>query len=504
MLPQTTDQILAHFRKDPVTKNLQEFVRKNAFEHQYLFIREKGDATGYCSFCQKDIPLKNRSSMPHNTETTCPRCQQEVTVKHVWRGIKGIADVAYVYHFARSVKNKQMITCQTFYVYRFLDGKPETMEYSPSCYYVFSNEGSKMMYVYPYSRAYCLTKSVYIKNPAGDFYQHWRSKISANLDSLAHAIRHTPFQYSAWEKYTAMDEKILLYIKQFAKYPQVEYLSKCGLSAFIQSYLERYPVTRGLLNWRGNSLRKVLGFQPTKQEFQYIDNKNLSGVTLANWIALRKSGCPVLLPALHSYGWLTEINALNKLRETVSFDKLLTYQKRLEKRGELTAHFFRDYPDYLRECRQLGYDLSRKDILYPNKLADKHLQNQLRIKQKANRQLDKKLTERYPKLVEKYQYASADFCIVIPRTSSDLIGEGYHLRHCVGGYIDRYANGLTDIVFLRKTAEPAVAYYTMEIQNGRILQCRGLKNCVPTDEIYAFLDEFRHFCFTKKRQKCAV
>ncbi|CQR73897.1 hypothetical protein SOV_33960 [Sporomusa ovata DSM 2662] len=178
----------------------------------------------------------------------------------------------------------------------------------------------------------------------------------------------------------------------FAQYPQLKYLSKCGLSEFVKAYLERYPVTRGLLNWRGKSLQKVLGFQPTKQELCHIGKAKLSGVRIASWITLRKSGCPVHLPDLDTYGWFEETSVLSELREVVPLDKLFAYQKRLEKRGELTAYFFRDYWDYLRECKQLNFDMSRKETLYPNKLAEKHLQNQLRIKQKRSRLLDEKFT----------------------------------------------------------------------------------------------------------------
>lgn len=502
MVPQTVEQILSHFRPTPVTKELQQFVRKNAFSQQYLFLRNKGDASGYCSFCQKDVPLKDRSSLRHNTKTTCPRCRQEVIVKHVWRGIKNIVDEAYVYHFARSMRNKQMITCQTFHVYRFLDSNPCAIEYSPSCYYVFSGQGAKMMYVDPYSRRYVLTQSIYTKHPSGDFYYGWRGKLAVNMASLTRAIPHTPYQYSAWENYTGMQEQILRYLALFAKHPQVEYLSKCGLSALVKSYLEKLPVARGVLNWNGKSLRKVLGFQPAKQELRHA--RKLTGGKLAHWITLRKSGCQILLPDLDDYGWLNEALVLKSLREIVPFDKLLAYQKRLEKRGELAAYFFRDYLDYLRECQQLGFDMSRKEILYPNKLAEKHLQNQLRIKHKRDRQLDQKISERYPQLVEKYEYATNNFCIVVPQNSGDLIAEGRDLLHCVGDYIASYANGFTDIVFLRKAAEPAASYYTMEIYDGKILQCRGVENCNPTKEINAFLDEFKQNRLTKKRRKQAV
>lgn len=289
MLPQTADQILSHFRQGPVTKDLQQFVRKNAFSKQYLFIRKKGNTTGYCSFCQKDVTLKDRSSLKHNAETTCPRCRREVTLKHVWRGIKNIVDEAYVYHFARSIKNKQMITCQTFYVSRFLDCNPGAIRYSPSCYYVFAGQGARMMYIDPYYRQYVLTQSIYTKHPSGGFYYGWQGKLAVNMASLARAIPHTPYQYSAWENYTDMNEQILRYFALFAKHPQVEYFSKCGLSALVKSYLGKHPAARGVLNWNGKSLRKVLGFQPTKPELRHAGRANVSGGKLVHWIKLRKT-----------------------------------------------------------------------------------------------------------------------------------------------------------------------------------------------------------------------
>lgn len=501
MLPQTAEQILSHFRQEPVTKDLQQFVRKNAFEDNYLFIRKKGDTAGYCSFCQKDIPLKNCQSIRHNEETLCPSCRQKFAVKHVWRGIKSLSDVAYVYHFARSIRDKQILTCQTFYVCRFENGNPCNLEYYPSCYYVFSGEGSKMMYQDRYSRHYVIAKSTYLKNPTGAIYYPWRCKIVANLDSLKRSIRRTAFQYSAWEKYTDLDEHILLYLALFAKYPQLEYLSKRGLSAFIKSHLAKNRNTLGLLNWRGKTMSKVLGFQPDKRELSYADN--LSGEKLIDWITLRKSGCPVLLPDLDAYGWLNNNRVLNQISEIIPFDKLLSYQKRLKKRGELFPYFFRDYLDYLEECKELNFDMSRKETLYPNNLPEKHLQNQKLLSQKRNPQLDIKIRERYPKLAQQYEYASKSFRTVVPKDSGDFIVEGGRLDHCVARYADRYANGKTDIVFLRKAAEPDTPYYTMEIHNSRILQCRGMKNSAPEGEIKAFLDEFMQYCSRKKPKKRA-
>ncbi|MDR1701988.1 MAG: PcfJ domain-containing protein [Sporomusaceae bacterium] len=503
MLPQTAEEILDHFQQDPITKDLQQFVRKNAFKNNYIFIRQKGDTAGYCSFCQKDVPLKNFQSIRHNEEKHCPCCRKKFTVKHVWRGVKSIADTAYVYHFARSVKDKQMITCQTFYVSRFWNGDIFALAYSPSCYYVFSGEGGKMMYNDHYNQKYILTKSVYIKNPTGAFDFEWKGEIIANFNSLSRAIRGTVFQHCAWEKYTNLEGHILLYLVLFSKYPQVEYLSKRGLSGFIAAYLLKHRHAVNLLNWRGKTMGKVLGFEPDKRELRYATN--LAGDKLSDWIVLRQNGCPVLLPDMDAYNWLDRysLTLLNEISKIISLTKLLSYQKRLEKRGELSANFLRDYLDYLRECHELNFDLTRKEILCPDKLLEKHRQNQKLISQKRNQKLDEKIKERYPKLAQKYEYVSKDFCTLVPQDAGDFVFEGGRLEHCVANYAERYAKGTTDIVFLRKVAEPDVPYYTMEIHNGNILQCRGMKNSAPGTEINIFLDEFKEYCSQKKAKKRA-
>jgi hypothetical protein len=361
------------------------------------------------------------------------------------------------------------------------------------------------MYKDYYNKQYVLTKTTHIKNPGiTNTYFGWRGKIVVNLNSLARSIRGTFFQYSAWEKYTDFNEYILLYLSLFTKYPQVEYLSKRGLSGFIKSYLAKNRVTYSLLNWRSKTMRKILGFEPDKNELRYA--AQLSGEKLAAWIAMRKSGCPILLPDLDTYNWLNSNNhsVLQETSEIVPLNKLLSYQKRLKKRGGLSPFFLRDYLDYLKECRELNLDLSRKENLYPNNFSERHLKNQKLLSQKRNPQLDIKIQKRHLKLARKYEYASQNFQTVVPKDSGDFVIEGGRLDHCVARYAERYANEMTDIVFLRKAAEPDTPYYTMEISNGKVVQCRGLRNCAPDAEINTFLEEFRKYCSRKKAKKYAV
>jgi hypothetical protein len=85
--------------------------------------------------------------------------------------------------------------------------------------------------------------------------------------------------------------------------------------------------------------------------------------------------------------------------------------------------------------------------------------------------------------------------------SKELIEEGKALHHCVGTYADRYAKGETNLFVIRRAADPNRPFFTMEIKNNKIVQTRGLKNCSPTKEVQAFIDEFTLVKLTKNQKQ---
>ena len=73
-------------------------------------------------------------------------------------------------------------------------------------------------------------------------------------------------------------------------------------------------------------------------------------------------------------------------------------------------------------------------------------------------------------------------------TQSELKREGEFLHHCVAGYAERHANGGTAIFFIRRSEEPEVPWYTLELdeKNLTVRQNRGKHNCARTEEITEF------------------
>lgn len=78
----------------------------------------------------------------------------------------------------------------------------------------------------------------------------------------------------------------------------------------------------------------------------------------------------------------------------------------------------------------------------------------------------------YKRYKDNLTFSYGNYTIVLPTNTQDLVTEGNEMHHCVGGYIDRVANGNTLIVFVRHKDTPNKCYITAEINpsNGKIGQ----------------------------------
>ena len=88
--------------------------------------------------------------------------------------------------------------------------------------------------------------------------------------------------------------------------------------------------------------------------------------------------------------------------------------------------------------------------------------------------------------------------------ADELIAEGAALHHCVGGYADRMADGESAIFFIRRLEEPDRPYYTLELVNRRVIQCRTRHNesYEQTPTVLDFVNEWlREIVSGKKKHK---
>lgn len=135
-----------------------------------------------------------------------------------------------------------------------------------------------------------------------------------------------------------------------------------------------------------------------------------------------------------------------------------------------------------------GFDILRDpELMWPDRLKREHDRLVARQKKEANRKLDAAILAQAEKL-EKYCLTLDGISIRPARSAGELEAEGKILHHCVGSYAERVSKGETFIFFIRRTEEPDMPWYTLNLDQNKktVIQNRGNRNCDRTEESEAF------------------
>lgn len=176
--------------------------------------------------------------------------------------------------------------------------------------------------------------------------------------------------------------------------------------------------------------------------------------------------------------WLDGQRALAKER----FDREEQERREAAKKGgpvyynrSFSDHTDELFRDYLLDCVTLGLDLDDREVLLPKDLDAAHRRTIAQVKHKANEAKRAEFHKRAGEL-ERWRYEDGGLLIRPAADADELIAEGASLHHCVGGYADRMADGETAIFFVRRLDAPDEPYYTLELRNKSVIQCRTLHN----------------------------
>lgn len=175
---------------------------------------------------------------------------------------------------------------------------------------------------------------------------------------------------------------------------------------------------------------------------------------------------------------------------------------------------YEQYEDYLSMAAALDKKLDDAMVHRPRELKRRHdeLVEENRKKQmmlaaerdreRAQKEAEK-MREKYPgsegilqEIRPKLEYANDTYRIMVPHNFFEITMEGAALHHCAGAterYFDRIVQRETYICFLRRTAEPEIPFYTIEVEpGGTIRQHRGYMDEEPgIEEIKPFLREWQ-------------
>jgi hypothetical protein len=496
-------EISAHFSPG-LSREIKTYAEEEVFKgSRYIFTRRIGrDQYGYCTYCKKESKV---NGYKHNSQRVCPECHHISTVKGSGMGRSKMVDKAYFIYYEKSLVEPKTIVARGIYAVRDYRGdyRKVITFYKVIALYVFRMHESVMLKRYFYyslkgkieAGQYQKTAQIY-SLVCKDSLAYIHSDYSR--ESIAAAVKGTPFQYSTWEQYDFLD--MTTFFNLYAKYPCIEYLTKLGFGDLVSAKLEGRP-TLGAVNWNGKDLFKVL--RVNKQEFNEIKKRKITvdfyflkilqiskrehwGLSLSEMVEFVKKY------SSYYFNDLQKVAMHSSIKKVIGYmDKQLANDSKLKK----GKHFYgfdyivTTYRDYLNDCVHLELDLTHERVLFPKNLYNAHQKSIKQRKLQADELTNKKIADRAQSL-QKYCFTYHNLLIRPAVSFQELIDEGKALQHCVGTYAEMYADGRTTILFIRKLVKPDKPYFTVEVRNQLVDQVRGFKNCDPDKQVNEFVTAF--------------
>ncbi|MGN0663941.1 MAG: PcfJ domain-containing protein [Negativibacillus sp.] len=444
---------------------------------------------GECSACNGSFPLE--TAPQHDGERlTCPHCGAKLLPKKAGLGRKKLKEYAW---YTVASERDGVIYADILNCWRYYETAPYQTRFDSSYRYLFdTNSGECRMWTYTYWGGWKENKT--LREPPNLHYE---------LDaSFEDALQYNRL-YFAQEYF--LGGRLLKSMEIFTRYPCTEILCKLGMKKWVQELICGYTHIRKALNLKGKTLNEVTGL--TKSQREFAVQQNMGGFDLLIYKRLLKEKQPCTAEDLeivrNIYGYKQEflqlldrcgarrglnyIKKQKKLYPKDSFNDILTFWK-----------------DYLEECRTLDYDLSDRYNLMPPDLRKAHNKTMELVAQRKNKANDVKIARRLPELEEKYHFEADNLLIRPAHTAGELVAEGKLLHHCVGSYVERYAKGETNILFVRKADEPEIHFVTTEYRGNTRRQAYASGNTQPPREVLAFLDKFEQYLNKGKKESATA
>jgi len=320
------------------------------------------------------------------------------------------------------------------------------------------------------------------------------------------------------------NKNMIRFLMDWARYPTIELLWKAGYTKLVDERVtgQLTKENRNTIRWSKGSLQAAFPFPirllraKEPQEWEMEDVKEV--VDLWGWVArglITEQDIPLLAncPAK-----LEEIDVALRYAKPRRVVKYITRQQALldedyarrmaeAKKNHQSVYIRHDragetYRDYLGECQKLRLNLKDKQVLFPADLEAAHQRTITMVKYEASKEKEAAYQKAVQKL-ERLAWSKGGLLIRPAATVRELIAEGEALHHCVGGYADRVAKGGTAIFLVRRSEEPDKPFYTLELQNKQVVQCRTDHNrgYEQDEPVRAFVQEWLETVVRKKKKK---
>lgn len=462
----------------------REQVKKDTCK--YLFFRnEKNGAVMSCTDCGSFRHTPER--FKHGEITTCPVCGNCILAYGAGYGKARLhEEISYgLCYELNDLWCIRVVTARIAYLGDF--PKEPHINIAPNYVYIFSKKKAvryiyrgrynyeKGRYIYTWekmSRVNCL--------PTMSMFRHYDYSDAEILNLQSY--KKTSLKYSAPEIMDSVNG-LILYLRLWQKHNNVEYLSKQGFGNLIEDML-RYSYKRDFIKWKSNNLLKMLGIGKNDLEFC----KAMTFEQLVFFKEVKASDGAMAEPLfMYFHSRISQAENIHK-KTGLTYCQIRNY---LEKQGGIfLIQLFSDYCNMSVDC------LGHVEELRPKNIRTAHDRMTDKLKFHENAKYNARMHQRFKEL-KKLCMNYGDLIMKPPESSEDIIFEGSVLHHCVGGYVERHAEGKTNILFIRKKTAPDTPFFTVEVSNElRIIQCHGYRNEAENpkpEEIKSFEEAYNEF-----------
>lgn len=336
-------------------------------------------------------------------------------------------------------------------------------------------------------------------------------------EGIGKAVEGTVLENAKLELYMK-DEALcfpVAYLKLWQKRKSVETLLTCGAAPILRNLIGQEKAKIGgysynpsyntkaarlpLLDWKKRRPADILRMDGRGELREMLAAQRKTGFGGRTWelfLEARKEGIRWSVEDIAA----AEALGMKELRpetadKPAKIRRYLDNQKRRRGGDNLNLRYLLDYWVMRAEAPE---ELRGEE--WPENLIMEHDLAVFRRKEVGNRALQEKFRER-EKVLKKYCFEENGILIRPPHDEGELIKEGKILNHCVATYAKRHASGETAILLIRRTSEPDMPWFTLNLdeRDGTVIQNRGQRNCDRTPEIEAFEKDWLEFIHKKTK-----
>lgn len=453
----------------PLPKDWEHWVDKTGITQNYIFYeyQRKGAKEGYCTWCEKPVPVRDPR---HNRYGKCRRCGRRIQYKARGKAGSFYASGEYVYLLQRCEDGAvvRLFRCWRHYQ------KPDYENPGRLCSEV------RRIFLDDNLRGETYFWGLYKNDHERWIKSGWPWGGSGGRKGAVYK-RTLPSLTKKELKRTGLTELVSCagkvdvenYLYECRRRPEYERLSKAGLGHLVIDNMDDYGST---LDGMGDcrDLAKSLGIDKARMK-RLRENKGGRG--FLEWLRYEKTLDTIFPDDMVQYFSEQEIgpDELEGMKKRMSEKKIYNYLKRQSTlSGRKAKGLIGTWEDYIHMAKRLGMDVTTELIYRPKDLKKAHdeaaaISGGADVTKRAG-EIEEKFPdiERiYEEIREKYQYQEKKYSIIIPKRIEDIILEGKILGHCLHGsdrYFERIHIRESYIVFLRFTEEPGKPYYTLEIE----------------------------------------